>query len=240
MNAMLTGNRGRAKAHRRGRGVTRRLPAAATPAVLGAALLAAVIVATALTPAARADGDPASDFLLSQSTFLSPYDGHVAPASATQLVQMLTAATAKGFSLKVAVIVTPYDLGSVPILFDKPQTYAKFLGEEDYYYWKTELVVVMPNGFGIYKATGVPPGDRATIARLWPPQTRNGTALVLAAERAVRALAARRGITLSATAGAGAKASGGLAWWELVVAGVVALGLLAAALPFGRRRRAAR
>ena len=27
---------------------------------------------------ARADGDPASDYLLVQSTFLSPFDGHVA------------------------------------------------------------------------------------------------------------------------------------------------------------------
>ncbi len=136
---------------------------------LTAALATLVIAAGGTTPAAIADGDPASDFLLSQSTFLSPFDGHVAPAEAARLVALLTQAQQKGLSLKVAVIVTPYDLGSVPILFDKPKTYAKFLGEEDYYYWKDELLVVMPNGYGIYKAAGVPAGDRATIDALKPP-----------------------------------------------------------------------
>ncbi len=128
------------------------------PALLAAFLAAACFAA----PGARADGDPASDFLLSQSTFLSPFDGHVSAVQAANLVQMLAQASRRGFSLKVAVIVTPYDLGSVPILFRRPKTYAKFLGEEDYYYWKNELIVVMPNGYGIYKATrGAPAADKA-------------------------------------------------------------------------------
>ena len=41
--------------------------------------LAALALALAV-PAALADGDPASDYLLSQSTFLSPFDGHIPAA----------------------------------------------------------------------------------------------------------------------------------------------------------------
>ena len=174
---------------------------------LRASVLVAALVAVALPLAARADGDPASDFLLSQSTFLSPFDGRVDPAQASRLVSMLAQAQQRGFALKVAVIVTPYDLGSVPILFRKPRTYARFLGEEDYYYWKDELVVVMPNGYGIYAARGLPPGDAATIARLRFTDTTNGTALVVAAQRAVEALAARRRIALAAGSGAGGGSS---------------------------------
>ena len=100
-------------------------------------LLAVLAVAScSALPAALAYGDPASDFLLSQSTFLSPFDGHVSAAESTRLVALLAQAAKKGFKLKVAVIVTAYDLGSVPILFRRPQTYARFLGEEDFYYWK--------------------------------------------------------------------------------------------------------
>ena len=94
-------------------------------------------------------------------------------------------------------IVTRYDLGAVPILFDKPQIYAKFLSEEDYYYWRDELLVVMPNGYGLYKAKNLPAADTAVIAQAAGDPHDNGAALVAAAEKAVRALAARRGITLS-------------------------------------------
>jgi len=160
-------------------------------------LVAGFLAALALGAAsARADGDPASDFLLGQSTYLSPYDGHVSKAEATRLVQMLTQLRKKGFPIKVAVIVTRYDLGAVPILFGDPKKYAKFLGEEDYYYWKDELIVVMPAGYGIYKAKKLPPADRAAIDALPPPTSKAGTDLVIDAENAVRALARLHGITL--------------------------------------------
>jgi hypothetical protein len=202
-----------------------------------AALLAVAAAAVCLpVPGALADGDPASDFLLSQSTFLSPFDGHVSASEAAGLVAMLAQAAKKGLSWKVAVIVTPYDLGSVPILFRKPKTYAKFLGEEDFYYWKNELLVVMPNGFGIYKAAGVPARDRALVVRLPSPDTTNGTALVAAAERAVRALAARHGIALSA-AGAGAHASTDNQERIEIIVAVALAGLAGLAARIGWRRR---
>jgi len=193
-----------------------------------AALL--VLLAWAAPASSLGDGDPASDFLIQQSTFLSPYDGHVPAAEATQLVHMLKVAASKGLSLKVAVIVTPYDLGSVPILFGKPQVYAKFLGEEDYYYWKNELVVVMSDGYGIYEATGAPAADVTTIEHLKPPASKAGSSLVVAAERAVEALAARRGIDLSAAAETSratqpSSAGGGLPVAVLVPGVLVVVGL---------------
>lgn len=190
---------------------------------------------------ARADGDPASDYLLVQSTFLSPFDGHVASAASARLVQMVAQAQQKGLALKVAVIVTPYDLGSVPILFDKPETYAKFLGEEDYYYWKDELLVVMPNGFGLYRSSGTPAADAAAIRKLPFRESKSGTVLVLAAERAVEALAARHGIALGApSASATAKGtSSGSERVEIGAAVVVALLLAGAARLLRRRRRRA-
>jgi hypothetical protein len=202
------------------------------PALLAALLLAAL----ASVSGARADGDPASDFLLEQSTFLSPFDGHVASAEANRLIQMLAEAQKDGFALKVAVIVTPYDLGAVPILFGKPQTYATFLGEEDYYYWKDELLVVMPAGYGIYKSSGLPAADKAVIAGLGFTHTTAGTALVAAAERAVRALAARRGITLGAVSAKPAASSTGEERIE-IGAVVLAAVLIGGAVRFGGRRR---
>src|SRR5438093_1094227 len=89
---------------------------------MSAALLGAV------AGAARADGDPASDVLYIQDTFL-PYPP---PPKATvaALKRNVAAAYAKGYRVKVAVIATAYDLGAVPALFNKPKAYAKFLGQE--------------------------------------------------------------------------------------------------------------
>jgi len=211
-------------------------PGARPGGILRALAALALLAALAAAPAARADGDPASDYLIVQSTFLSNVDGHVAPAQASRLITMLAEARKDGFGLKVAVIVTPYDLGAVPILFDRPKTYATFLGEEDYYYWKDELLVVMPNGYGIYKSSHLPAADKALIAKLPFVHTSDGTALVIAAERAVRALAARRGISLGTVSVKPAASSTGEERLEIgaVVLIAVAIG---GALRFALRRR---
>lgn len=209
-----------------------------------AALVAALAVAV---PSALADGDPASDYLVSEPMYLSPFDGHVSKAQADMLGELLAEAKKEGFSLKVAVIVTRYDLGSVPVLFLKPQRYADFLGAEVFYYIKDELLIVMPNGYGIskagkgygtVKAGGVPAGDRAAIAALPALNTTNGDELVAAAAQAVRALAARRGIKLPAASGQSAGSGGNRDRAEIAAAVVVA-GLLALALRLAWRRRGA-
>jgi hypothetical protein len=163
-------------------------------------LVAVALAAAVLAPAAFADGDPASDYLISQPVFL-PFTAKVSSSSARALVALVDDAKRKGFPLKVAVIGDAYDLGAVPSLFGRPQQYASFLGQEDAYFFRAELLVVMPQGYGLYERGGVPPGDAAAVAALPRPASASGDDLVAAAMDAVRALARRRGLTLSAAGG---------------------------------------
>jgi hypothetical protein len=194
-----------------------------------------VVALAFMAPAALADGDPASDYLLSQSSFLSPYDGKIPAAQQKRIEAMLLSAKEQGFPLKLAVVVTRYDLGAVPILYKKPQTYARFLAQEDYYFWKDELLVVMPNGYGLYKLKNLPPEDKAELAKLPKFDSTNGPALAVAAERAITALAARRGLTLSTGSGS----SGTSVWVERgeIAGGAIVICLLAAGGVFLWRRR---
>lgn len=98
----------------------------------------------ALPSAARGDGDPASDILVPSDVYLP--GGVTAP----DLNRAVATVYAKRFRLKVAVIATVADLGSVPELFNKPRQYAVFLGSELSTFYVGPLLVVMPNGFGVY------------------------------------------------------------------------------------------
>jgi hypothetical protein len=115
-------------------------------------LLAVVLLATALAGVgaglSRADGDPASDVLYFQDVFL-PYTAPSAGA-AQQLKATVAAANKAGFRIKVAVIQSAQDLGSVPSLFNRQDLYARFLGTELKTFYTQRLLVVMPAGFGIY------------------------------------------------------------------------------------------
>lgn len=113
---------------------------------LAFAVLAAGLVLAA--PAAHANGDPASDVLYFQDVFL-PYAKPSAEAT-TQVTNAVAAAGKAGYRIKVAVISSAQDLGAVPSLFGKPQLYARFLGTELRAFYASRLLVVMPQGFGIY------------------------------------------------------------------------------------------
>jgi hypothetical protein len=198
-----------------------------------AAAAAAVLVSMFLVRDALADGDPASDYLISQQGFL-PLSEDVPLAQAGAFTRLLDDAKQKGFPLKVAIIAKPLDLGAVPSLFGSPQRYASFLGQEDYYFFKDELLVVMPQGYGLYKHSGVPHVDRKVIARLPPPETNKADELVAAATRAVHALAARRGMTLTSES-----ASAHNPWRDRleIIAGVLVLTALAVGVRAFVRRR---
>jgi hypothetical protein len=197
-------------------------------------LLAVVVAGLAAIPLAAADGDPASDYLITQPSF-APFGNDTSTANANELSRLLVDAKTKGMPLKVAVIASAYDLGSVPSLYRQPQEYADFLGQEDYYFFKDELLVVMPNGYGLYKAkTGVPAADKTTIAKLPKPNTTNGNQLIASAEKAVQALAARRGLTVSAGSASGSDAN-----QERVeiIAGVLGIAIVGLLVRFALRRR---
>jgi len=160
---------------------------------LVAAFLAAVTAVAIGVPVARADGDPASDYLLGQNLFL-PFDAKIPATQSRQLSQLLTNAARAGFRIRVALISTRYDLGSVTVLYGKPQKYAEFLGAELFFAYRGRLLVVMPNGYGYSK--GGKPLPLHGLAGLTPPGN-SGTKLVAAAEIAVRKLAAAAEVKLA-------------------------------------------
>ena len=157
--------------------------------LVAASLAIAAIVALA-PPVARADGDPASDYLLGQSVFL-PFDAQIPAAKSTQLARLLANADRAGFRIRVAVIKTRYDLGSATVLYDKPQKYAEFLGAELYFAYRGRLLVVMPNGYGY--SIGGKAAPLGALAGLAPPGPQ-GRELVSSAVTAVQRLAAEKGV----------------------------------------------
>ena len=113
-----------------------------------AALMMAMIASAASCNAAWADGDPASDVLLSQLSFL-PADAGFSSAGQARLEGLLSSAARAGYPVRVAIIPNSYDLGSITVLWRKPETYARFLGAELSLVYTHPLIVVMPNGVGL-------------------------------------------------------------------------------------------
>jgi hypothetical protein len=119
-------------------------------------------VATFAAQAAVADGDPASDVLLFDDVYLplTPVSGPLGK----QLTEAVAATNKAGFKIKVALIATATDLGSVPILFNQPGQYAKFLGAELLALYKERLLIVMPVGFGVYRGGADMAKEAASLA----------------------------------------------------------------------------
>jgi hypothetical protein len=158
------------------------------------AVAAAVAALLALAPAARADGDPASDYLLVQKVFV-PYEGASAPTQQHRLAKAVAAVNKAGFAIRVAVIYSSYDLGSVTVLWRKPRTYARFLGAELGFVYKQRLLVVMPNGFGFNWPKHSPSPAYAVLAKV--PVQRGVGGLIASAQQAVEKLAAAAGVKVA-------------------------------------------
>jgi hypothetical protein len=164
-----------------------------------AALLATALVAATAAATARADGDPASDYLLVQKVFL-PFDLKFPAAQKTQFVTLVAGANRGGYKIRVAIIGSSYDLGAIPSLWRKPRTYARFLAEELSYLYKGRLLVVMPNGFG-YQWLGHASTSTAAYALLTKVPVAPGAAgLLAAAQTAVQRMTAAAGVKIVAPA----------------------------------------
>jgi hypothetical protein len=161
---------------------------------LRVAACAALVLALA-AGSARADGDPASDVLYSQSVFV-PADAGVAPADAARLAALVREARRAGYPVKVAIVASPYDLGSVTALWRKPQLYARFLGLELSLVYRGRLVTVMPDGIGVYRHGR--PATRDAAALRGVAVDRND--LAGTAVNAVRRIAAADGHALAVPA----------------------------------------
>jgi hypothetical protein len=170
-------------------------------------LVTAAILAFASTTAATsalADGDPASDVLATQTLFL-PQDAGLTPTQQTQLQTLLAEAQHHGYPIRVALIASQADLGTVTALWRQPQQYARFLGQELSLLYKGPLLVVMPNGLGFShpgQPAATPPPALTAIAN-----SNQNRGLAPIAMIAIQRLAAASGHPLPNPAGAGATAS---------------------------------
>jgi hypothetical protein len=192
-----------------------------------AAVIAALMLAAAWWPvAALADGDPASDVLASQPLFL-PSDAGIPAAQQAQLSALLDAAQRSGYPIRVALIASKTDLGSVTGLWRSPRNYAKFLGQELSLVNQRPLLVVMPNGFGLSGPAQTVAGGESALHGV--PISGGGGGLASAAMTAVQRLAAAAGhrlVTPQASAPASSSSSRSVIPW-IVLAGGAAMILAA-------------
>jgi hypothetical protein len=158
---------------------------------LGAALLAACTLAAS----ACADGDPASDYLLVQKVFL-PFDAKFPAKQQATFTALVAAANRSGFTIRVALIASSYDLGSITSLWRQPHTYARFLGEELSFVYKGRLLIVMPNGFGFNWVNHPSAAQYAVLGSI--PVKPGAAGLIVAAQTAVQRLAKAAGVTIAA------------------------------------------
>jgi hypothetical protein len=201
--------------------------------------LLALVAALAAVPLARADGDPASDYLLVQQTFVPP-DAAVPTAYADQLLAAVREAKARGFVVRVALIDSRYDMGSVTVLYGKPRQYARFLGQELSFVYKRRLLVVMRNGLAVSMRGRLVPAEQAVVDKIAAPQA-GGAALASAGTTAVVRLAAANGIVIpTPPLAASGRTNGSNTTRDRIVIAAAAVGILALgglAVLYRRRRR---
>ncbi len=200
-----------------------------------AALLAAMALAVA-APDAFGDGDPASDVLVSERVFF-PYKVKLPRADTEALQDTIRSATDEGVRFRVALIAHDFDLGSASLLFEKPQAYAKFLAEELGNFNRDWLLVVMPNGYGIYKCKPRPregysdpcegtfhtAADEKLLAGV--PLPKRSENFAASAEVAVKSLAERHGARV------------GPVLWPWLAVAALALGFAAVLVKRARGRK---
>ncbi len=187
-----------------------------------------------MAPPARADGDPASDYLIGQQVFF-PYDTKFPATQQAQFAQLVREANQAGFKIRVALIATSYDMGSVTSLYGKPRTYARFLGFELSFVYKQRLLIVMRNGFGFNWPHHPTAATYAALAKI--PIGPGADGLLTAAQTAVQRLVAADGIKLAPPTHVTTPAERNSHDRLVIVAAAVAAILLAAAARVALRRR---
>lgn len=209
----------------------------------------------ALPGTAHADGDPASDVLALAPVFL-PQDGGIPATQRALLTDLVTAATRAGVPVRVAVIATRSDLGSVTALWRRPAAYARFLAQELSQVARGTLLVVMPGGFGV-APIGAPGATRPAALRgttaagalRGVAAPGSGAQLGSGAVAGVRRLAAAAGHPLPAPGGGPAPGSraaaasapngtGTIAWLAFALGAILIIGAWGASLRVRPWRRA--
>jgi hypothetical protein len=201
-------------------------------------LVVAVVAAACVgASGARADGDPASDYLLTEQAFVSP-NARVSTGNTRRLADSLTILGRAGYRIRVAVIQSRFDLGAVTVLDGKPRLYARFLSQELRFVYKGRLLVVMPNGYGFADDGRSEPGQQSVVDRVRPASSLDGAKLVAATIAAEGALAAAHGIDVTQLPGWPRRTGGPVSDREIAfTAAVVVLLILFVPLASRGRRR---
>jgi hypothetical protein len=159
--------------------------------IVGLLIGLSLVMGTVAPQSSRADGDPASDYLVTVDIFV-PSSPPPVQALHADLDNLVFAAKRQGYFMKVALIGSRADLGAVPQLFGHPQTYAKFLASELRFAYNGRLLIVMPQGFG---TAHVPKREASALGGL-KIAAANSDDLVRTGMAAVRASAAAAGLKL--------------------------------------------
>ncbi len=206
-------------------------------ALAATAVVVACIAGVGPRPA-LADGDPASDYLLTEKVF-APFDLKNSATLEQQLAALAFEASKKGYQIRIALIATRYDLGAVTALWKRPQTYAHFLAQELSFFYRGRVLIVMPNGFGIYRLNRSTATERRVLAKLTVGP--GGEGLARSAVTAVQRLAAADGVRLSPPHVTSPSAKNSYDRLTIAVAvGAVLVALTAARLLVPRLRREGR
>lgn len=206
--------------------------------VLAVLTVAALTAGLAVPHRAGADGDPASDKLLTQNSFVPYPPNTISPCVARALTTVTDQTLRAGFALKVAVIANAFDMGAVSGLFAQPQRYAVFLASEISFNRKLPVLIVMPAGFGATNA-----GSPTALSGLRVDARHGSDGLARSAIAAAVRLAAANGHPVSTpkvSSSCGSKAGGGTSPLIVVggILGLLAVAFLASSL-VGRRQDAA-
>jgi len=194
------------------------------------ALVLGAAVALLAVPLARANGDPASDVLITNQVYIGP-EVPISNSDRDALVKTVAAANERGYPIRVALIPFTSDLGSAVSLWGRPQDYAKFLGSELAFVYTKPLLIAMPSGFGVYHRNKPVARQQRVLARVRPGKT--PTAVAQQTTKAVRALAAADGIALPVESG------GGSDWRDRAISAAVGL-VVVALIAFVALRRLGR
>jgi hypothetical protein len=189
------------------------------------------MVSLCIPPAASANGDPASDYLLTQSVFL-PFNVTIDKSANGRLNEVIRAADKAGFKIKTALILGPGDLGTAFSLIHKPQRYAEFLGLELSFVYRERLLIVMPTGFG-YAVKGNPDASASRLLKSIPAPGADVTKEAAAATLAIQRLAAAKGHRLVIAKGGGSQARDRI---TITAAATLAAAVFAGFVLYRRRR----
>lgn len=88
--------------------------------------------------------------MLVSQPYFNPIDSGVSESALGQLQSILAASDSAGFAIRVAMINSATDLGTVTSLWGSPHAYADYLGTELSELYGGQVLVVMPAGFGLY------------------------------------------------------------------------------------------